>query len=297
MKKSLIITGASGFVGANFIKNSPEYFIKEVDLIEQNISTIDFSGYTSVLHLAAIVHQMKSAPEEEYFKINCDLAFDVAIHAKEQGVKHFIFMSTVKVFGEFTLLEEPMNELSKCYPLDAYGKSKYKAEKLIQSLESENFKVAIIRSPLVYGSSVKANMLNLIKLVDKFSFLPFGKIQNKRSMVYVGNLVALIKIIINKEASGIFIAGDNVSLSTTRLVELIGKCLNKRVFLFRLPQIVRFTLKYFKPNYFSRLYGSFEFDNSKTNKSLDFTPPFSVEDGILDMVEWYKTKDANKNAI
>lgn len=294
MESKLLITGSSGFIGKSFIKNSSEYLIKEVDLIKQNISDIDISGYTTVLHLAAIVHQLKGTPDEEYFKINSNLAYDVAFRAKEQGVKHFVFMSTVKVYGESTLLGESLNEFSECYPQDAYGKSKYKGEKMIQALEDENFKVAIIRSPLVYGSEVKANMLNLIRLIDKFPLLPLGSINNRRSMVYVGNLVELMNCIIHKKASGVFIAGDQNSLSTTWLVELISKHLNKNIVLFALPTIFRNFIKYFRPDFFSRLYGSFEIDNSSSNKALGFTPPFSADEGISEMVKWYKACSSDK---
>jgi UDP-glucose 4-epimerase len=230
---------------------------------------------------------MQGAPEEQYFKINRDLDYEVAKRAKEHGVKHFVLMSTAKVFGESTTNKPAYNENSDCKPLDAYGKSKYEAEKLIHDLEDDNFKVAIVRSPLVYGAGVKANMYNLLKLVDRLPILPLGGVQNKRSIVYVGNLIALLKHIIEVQASGVFIAGDRLSLSTTELTQIIGRAFNKSILLPQVP-FIRSIVGKLKPTIIERLFGSLELDNSLTNKILGFVPPFSTEEGIKEMVEWYK---------
>jgi UDP-glucose 4-epimerase len=291
MKNKILITGSSGFVGTNFIKMSPGYEICEIDLLIQKVDEINFSGVDSVLHLAALVHKMKGASQEQYFKVNRDLAFEMAKRAKDRGVKHFILMSTAKVFGESTNHTEPWNENSKCNPIDAYGKSKFAAEKLIRGLEDDDFAVAIVRSPLIYGAGVRANMFNLIKLVDKFPLLPLGGLNNKRSMVYIGNLVALLNLIINKHASGVFIAGNSFPISTTELVQQISRSLAKRRILIRVPNFLLKIARIFKPAIVDRLIGSLVLDNIKTNKVLDFIPPYSIEQGINEMVDWYqKTK-------
>lgn len=294
---NLLITGSSGFVGSNFVKNSKDFNITEIDLLVKKVEELDCTAIDTVLHLAALVHQMKGAPEDQYLKINRDLALEVAIVAKKQGVKQFVFMSTVKVFGESTTEETSWNESSKCNPEDAYGRSKFEAEKLLLELQDENFNVAIIRSPLVYGPGVKANMFNLISLIDKFPILPLGGINNKRTMVYIGNLIALIQHIINKRASGIFIAGDTGSISTTSLVKMIAESLNKKVILIKIPKLIIFALSKLKPNSFRRLFGSFEIDNSKTNQILNFVPPFTKEEGISEMVEWYRNTFQITNKI
>jgi UDP-glucose 4-epimerase len=282
------ITGFSGFIGTNFIKNSAELNITGVDLLTQKVTDIDFTGIDSVLHLAALVHQMKGAPEEQYFKVNRDLAYEIAKKAKSQGVTQFVFMSTAKVFGESTTGKPAWDENSPCHPEDAYGRSKYEAEKLLLGLQDEHFKVAIVRSPLVYGVGVKANMYNLVKLVNRIPILPLGGIGNVRSMVYVGNLVALLKHIINTQASGVFIAGDKEPLSTTKLVQLVSKASNKKVVLFKVPRFILSMVRMIKPSIVDRLFGSLELDNSSTNRKLDFTPPYSSEVGIREMVDWYK---------
>jgi len=286
----IIITGSSGFVGSNFIKLSADQDIFEVDLLTTSPEEIDFGGVNSVLHLAALVHQMKGAPEDQYFKVNRDLAFEVAKRAKEQGVKQFVLMSTAKVYGESTANGVYWNEESECLPTDFYGKSKYEAERLIRGLEDETFKVAIVRSPLVYGAGVKGNMISLIRMIDKFRILPFNKIDNKRSMVYIGNLVALLNTIIERQASGIFIAGDNAPISTTALVTLIANELKKSYYLFKLPKPLLKTLELIKPELVNRLFGSLVLDSTNTFHTLNFTPPYSTKEGIAEMIKWYKSQ-------
>ena len=209
-------------------------------------------------------------------------------NAKKAGVKQFIFLSSVKVYGAFNPSSGPWNEDSICNPDDSYGKSKYEAEIALRKLEDANFTVSIVRTPLVYGVGVKANMLSILRLVDRFPILPLAKVSNKRSFTSAENLVAFLDRIIEKRASGVFIAMDENPLSTTELVNSISKYLNKKVFLFQMPDLFVEVGKKLVPKVFDRLYGSFEMDNSKTLKTLDFKPPYSTEEGIKKMVEAYK---------
>jgi len=286
-----LITGSSGFVGTNFIALSSNFNIQTVDLLSVNPTDINFEAIDSVLHLAALVHQMKGAPEQLYFKVNRDLAFEVAKRAKDQGVKQFVLMSSAKVYGESTSNGGYWNEESECFPTDPYGKSKLEAERLIRGLEDDNFKVAIVRSPLVYGAGVKANMLSLIRLVDRFPLLPLGNIQNKRSIVYIGNLVALLNTIIEQQVSGVYIAGDRSPLSTSQMIRFIALAFSKRIFLIKIPIFIMAIIGKIVPSIVDRLYGSLVLDNSNTNRVLDFTPPYSSEEGLREMVEWYKTRN------
>lgn len=288
MIKNIAITGSSGFIGTYFIKNNSEFSIQEVDLLTSKVEEVSFTGIDSVLHLAALVHQPKGKNDDEYFKINRDLAFNTAKRAKSHGVKQFVLMSTVKVYGESTTNQAPWDENSDCNPEDSYGQSKFEAEKLILTLKDDTFKVAIIRSPLVYGAGVKANMYSLIKLISKFPILPLGGINNKRSVVYIGNLSALTTKVINDQASGLFIAGDKDPMSTSQISISIAHSLNKRIRLIKMPQILQKALKSLGPSYYNRLYGSLLVDNRKTNEFLSFSPPFSSEQGIQIMVEWYQ---------
>jgi len=230
--RKILITGANSFVGTNFIRFSLNNDIREISLFENNPDEIDFTSYNVVIHLVAIVHQSEQIQEAEYFRINRDLCLKVAERAKKGGVKQFIFLSTVKVYGEYNPVSGPWNEDSVCIPEDAYGKSKYEAEIALRKMEAKDFTVSIIRTPLVYGVGVKANMLSILRLVDRVSVLPLADVNNKRSFTSAENLVAFIDRIIERRASGIFIAMDEKPLSTTELVNLISKHLNRKVYLF-----------------------------------------------------------------
>jgi nucleoside-diphosphate-sugar epimerase len=280
----ILITGANSFVGTNYCGYSRNKSVKEISLFDIKPAAIDFTQVDIVIHLVAIVHQSKRIHEEQYFKVNRDLCINVAECAKKAGVKQFIFLSTVKVYGEYNPDSGPWDEDSICHPDDSYGKSKYEAEIALKKMETAEFVVSIIRTPLVYGTGVKANMLSILKLVDRFPILPLAGVNNKRSFTSAENLVAFIDCIIDRRASGIFIAMDEKPLSTPELVNLISRYLNKKIYLIKMPEVFVRLGKYLIPKIFDRLYGSFEMDNSKTLRKLDFSPPLSTEEGIGKMV-------------
>ena len=273
---------------------------------------MDCSDVDVVFHLSALVHQMGGASAEEYDRVNVTQTLELARKAKESGVKHFVFMSTVKVYGEET--DSVYTEHSECHPEDEYGKSKLKAEIELLGLsedgvgDSDGFSVSIIRTPIVYGYGVKANIKSLVSLVSKVPVLPFGGIENRRSMVYVGNLCHLVDVVIgfrvkhgmtenchselDSESHNIFLASDDEPLSTTRLIELIAKNLGKKIYLVKIQffqgkfatQPFETFLKLLKPSFHKRLYGSLEVDNSITKELLlceaKASLPYSVEEGI-----------------
>lgn len=284
----ILLIGTNSFVGRNFIKASKHKEVEEISLYRNKPEEIDFSPYDVVIHLVAIVHQSRKIDENEYYKVNRDVCLQVAAQAKSAGVKQFIFLSTVKVYGEFVPGSEPWHEDSVCFPEDPYGKSKYQAELGLRQMEDAGFAVSIIRTPLVYGAGVRANMLNLIRLVDKFPILPLANINNHRSFTSAENLAAFMDRIIEKNASGIFIAMDETPLSTTALVDLISRKLGKKVLLFKIPDVLVKLGSLLIPRIFDRLFGSFEIDNRRTLRRIDFKPPLSIEEGITRMVEEYK---------
>ena len=284
--KKILLTGTSGFIGSYFIqKYERRYDIKSFSFLKDDINSLDCSETGVVFHLSALVHQMGGASKEEYERVNVTQTLLLANKAKENGVGHFVFMSTVKVYGEES--DGVYAETSECHPQDEYGESKLKAERELSKLEDENFKVSIIRTPIVYGYGVKANIKNLISLVDKAPILPFGGIQNKRSMVYVGNLCHLADKIVQERKSGIFLASDDEPLSTTKLIELIANELGKKTRLFNAP-LFPWLLKLLKPSFHKRLYESLEVDNAHTKESLSLVNPYSVEDGIRYMIHGEK---------
>jgi len=280
--KQILLTGSNGFVGNYFkINYKNKYKINTFSFLNNNFEDLDLSDTATIIHLSALVHQMGGASKEEYERVNVTQTLDLAQKAKGSGVGHFVFMSSVKVYGEES--SGVYSEVTECHPQDEYGVSKLNAELELQKLEDDSFKVSIVRTPIVYGYGVKANIKNLISLVTKVSILPFGNINNKRSMVYIGNLCHLVDIIIEKKQSGIFLAADDKPLSTTKLIELIDRELDKKVYLLSIP-LFPWLLKKLKLSFYKRLYESLEVDNTKTKEMLNLKNPYSVEDGIRYMI-------------
>lgn len=284
-KKTLMITGASGFIGSNFIERyKDKYNIIPVDLLKIKPEEIDFKGVDTVLHLAALVHQMKGAPREKYFEVNTELTRRVAEEAKKQGVRHFVFYSTVKVYGyDGDLYNHTMilNEKSECKPMnDPYGESKWEAEKILRRLEDNNFKIGIIRPPMVYGKGVKGNMESLIKLVKMLPILPFNYDKNRRSLVNIENLMYLTTLVIDKEASGVFLPLDEKNISLKEIVEGIEKAYNLKRINIPMIQPIFWLLTKMKPNIMVRLFGTLQFDNRLTKEKLGYIAKVKYVEGI-----------------
>lgn len=279
----ILLTGARGFIGSYFQKEyAHKYTIQTFSFLRDDMETLHVKDVEVIIHLSALVHHMAGASDESYKRVNIDQTLQLAQKAKENHVKHFIFMSTVKVYGEER--DSAYTEISSCHPEDAYGRTKLKAEQELQALADENFIVSIIRTPVVYGRGVKANMQNLMKLIDTMPLLPLGGIANKRSFVYIGNLCALLDTLINQQKGGIFLAGDDAPLSTTELIQELAKAKNKKLFLIQLPLFAMF-LKWVKPSFYKRLFESLTVDNSKTKESLHFKNPYSTQEGIALMIQ------------
>lgn len=280
---NILLTGSTGFIGSYFLeKYSEKFVINTFSFQRDNFKSLNLIGIETVVHLSALVHQINDASLEQYEKINVMQTINLAKKAKRDGVRHFVFMSTVKVYGEEASL--PYNENSLCAPQDDYGKSKYKAEQELKILEDEKFIVSIIRTPIVYGKGVKANIKNLINLVQKVSILPLQNIYNKRSIVYIGNLCYLMAEVITQKQSGIFLASDDKPLNTTGLIELIAKNLNKKIFLVKIP-FFETMLRLIKPSFHKRLYGSLEVNNTLTKEKLHFKNPYTTEEGFNNMIQ------------
>jgi UDP-glucose 4-epimerase len=286
----LLITGASGFIGSYFINAyQDKYSIQAFSFLHDEIESLHVKGVDAVLHLSALVHQMGGASDEEYERVNVAQTLHLAQKAKASGVKQFVFMSTVKVYGEES--DEVYTKCSTCRPQDAYGRSKHRAEEELLKLEDENFKISIIRTPIVYGAGVKANIQSLTRLIQKLPILPFGGIHNKRSFVYVGNLCHLVNEVLLQQKSGIFLCADDAPLSTTRLCELIAQGLGKKVWLIKIP-FFETIVKKLKTAMHRRLYGNLEVDNTTTKNTLNLKNPYSTEEGIKLMLK-SESKKAN----
>lgn len=276
----LLLTGANGFIGTYFQKQYVQkYTIQTFSFLNDNFESLHVKGIDAVVHLSALVHQPKTS-QEVYERVNIRNTLSLARKAKESGVKQFIFMSTIAVYDEALT---QICENSTLKPNTFYGITKLEAEKQLLSLEDEDFIVSIIRPPMVYGFNAPGNMKSLNCLIDKVSVIPLGGINNKRSFVYVGNLCAMIECIIEKRKSGIFLCADDEPLSTTRLIELIAKAKQKKVYLLHV-KILKVLLKWLKPSFYKRLFGSLEVGNTQTKRILDFKNPYTAKEGIELMV-------------
>lgn len=281
----ILLTGATGFIGSFFYLNYQDKFEIKSFSFQKDLNTLNIKNIDTLVHLSALVHQMDGALEEAYESVNVRKTIALAKKAKESGVKRFVFMSSIKVYGEEN--NSAYNEKTSCHPRDPYGKSKLDAEEALMALQDKTFSVAIIRTPIVYGEGVKANILKLVELVDKCRILPFGGIHNRRSMIYVGNLAHLIVEIIKQKKNGIFLASDDHPISTSEFIQDISKALDKRTLLITfLP--LKIILKRFKPQLYHRLYGDLYINNNETRTLLNLHNPFTRTEGIERMIKWYK---------
>lgn len=312
----VLVTGASGFVGQHLVKELQLQNIRVMS-VGRNKSTSqaddfyvvkDFSdasawqaplaGCDVVIHLAARVHVMKEKspnPLDEFRQVNVNGTLTLAKQAEKAGIKRFIYVSSVKVNGEFTRDNIGFGETDTPSPEDAYGVSKLEAEDGLISLANEtNMEVVIIRPPLVYGSGVKANFFSLIKLVKRGVPLPLGAINNKRSFLYVENLVSLIFCCIRHPAAAnqIFLVSDGCDLATPELIQRIASALDVKTRLIPIPQsIIELIAKLMgKKNLAQRLCGNLQVDISKARQLLNWQPPFTVDEGLKKTVAGLHSK-------
>jgi nucleoside-diphosphate-sugar epimerase len=304
--RGILVTGASGFVGQALCA---ALTAQQYDVIATVRSNIHINGCKSlpvghidgqtdwsfaltdvnvVVQLAARVHVMNDTsvdPLAEFRKVNVEGTLNLARQASKAGVKRFIFVSSVKVNGEHTEAGKPFNENSDPAPQDAYGISKLEAEQgLLNIAQETGMEVVIIRPPLVYGAGVKANFASMMRAVRRGIPLPLGAIHNKRSFVYVGNLVSIIICCIDHPAAAnqVFMVSDGNDLSTTQLLRSCAEALGVKARLLPVPQkmLELGAALIGKRDVAQRLCGNLQVDISKARTMLGWSPPFSVADGL-----------------
>ena len=206
--KKILITGTNSFVGTSverwLMKEPENYRVDTVDTMNEKWREADLSLYDTVFHVAGIAH-VDPKPEMAplYYKVNRDLTIEIAKHAKDCGVRQFIFMSSKIVYqASKSLKGDVVTRDSKPNPNDFYGDSKLQAENGLKELESPNFRVAILRPCMIYGPQGKGNFLRLAWLATKAPFFP--EWHNKRSMLYIDNLAEFVKQIIDRNLQGTF---------------------------------------------------------------------------------------------
>lgn len=234
--KRILITGADSYIGCSvekWIKSSEgAYQIDTVDMRGEDWKEKSFSGYDAVFHVAGIAHVSADPKLQDlYFSVNRNLTIATAKKAKADGVKQFIFMSSIIVYGNSAKVgkEKWISEETKAAPADFYGQSKLEAEQGIKPLESDTFKVAIIRPPMIYGKGSKGNYVRLAKLAKKIPFFP--DVKNTRSMLHIDNLCEFVRLLIEHEEGGTFYPQNREYVTTGEMVKVIAKCHNKKIHL------------------------------------------------------------------
>ena len=243
--KKILITGINSYVGTSlekWLKNYPKKFsIDKISLRDDKWMEKDFSDYDVIFHVAGIAH-VSSDPkmEETYYKVNCDLTIQTAKKAKAEGVMQFIFMSSIIVYGD-SKRKRVINKKTSPSPRNFYGNSKLMAESGLKLLEDENFKVVIVRPPMIYGQGSKGNYPKLAKVASKLPIFP--DIENQRSMLYIDNLCEFIRLMVENEESGLFFPQNREYVKTSEMVKLIADVYGKEI---KLTKVFNPFLKFFK---------------------------------------------------
>ena len=237
--KRILITGAGSFIGMSFeryLTQWPErYSVDTLDMLDENWKEKSFAGYDAVYHVAGIAHSDSGAISPEraklYYRVNTDLTVETARKAKQDGAKQFIFMSSAIVYGDSAPVGKDKMITAETVPVPAnsYGDSKLQAEKGILPLQDERFKVVILRPPMVYGKGSKGNYPILSKLARKLPLFPM--VENRRSMIYIENLLEFVRLMVENEEQGIFWPQNTEYSNTALLVKQIAEAHGKKILL------------------------------------------------------------------
>jgi len=234
--KSILITGKNSCIGTslvNWLMREPDkYKVDTVDMKDGSWKEKDFSSYDVVFHVAGIAH-VSSDPkmEDMYYKVNRDLTIETAEKAKAEGVKQFIFMSSIIVYGDSSSSKRVIDRNTAPTPSNFYGNSKLQAEEGIKHLESDDFKIVVVRPPMIYGKGSKGNYPKLANMAKKIPVFP--DIDNERSMLHIDNLCEFIKVMIDHEETGLYFPQNKEYVNTSELVRMIAEVHGKKIMMTR----------------------------------------------------------------
>lgn len=294
--KKILITGTDSYIGNSveqyltaYQKAAGEtiYQTDRISLRDNTWGRASFAGYETVFHTVGIAHadlgQVSEEEKQQYYAINCDLALKAAEKAKREGVKQFIYMSSIIVYGDSAPAGKQKNVTENTIPSPAnfYGDSKYQAEIKLQKLQTDDFHIAIVRAPMIYGKNSKGNFPVLIKLAAKLPVFP--QIRNQRSMLYVENLAEFIRLLTEAGSGGIFFPQNAGYVTTAEMVRQIGQALGRNVHLWKiLNPLVRLASK--MPGKLggmtNKAFGSLTIDQKLSNRVITGYQIYSFEESV-----------------
>ncbi|MDP4028645.1 MAG: SDR family oxidoreductase [Gallionella sp.] len=310
-----LVTGANGFVGqylcaelfrqGQTVRAAVRSASAHIDDVEVAVvGAID--GETNwadvlrdvdvVIHIAARVHVMKDAaadPLSEFLRVNMQGTANLAYQAAVAGVKRLVYVSSIKVNGERTTETQPFVESSQPDPQDPYAVSKWQGEQALRQIAQEtDLEAVIVRPPLVYGTGVKGNFIRLLAAVGKGIPLPLASVRNKRSLIYLGNLVdALILCASHPAAAGkTYLVRDGEDISIPDLVRQLASGLGRHARLFPLSvELMRGLGSLFgKLESVERMVGSLRVNDDLIRKELGWKPRFTLQQGLQATALWYR---------
>lgn len=304
----VLITGATGFIGRAVVDRAMasrmriRALVRRPDsrfpaivepVVVSDLSDIAnrsdvFRGVKTVVHLAAKVHvrpEQSAHNEPDYVRTNTFATLALARQAAEAGVRRFVYVSSIKVNGEYTLPSQPYTPYDRPNPCGPYALSKWEAEQRLMEVASDTgLEVAIIRPPLVYGPGVGANFLAMMTWLYRRIPLPLAAVSNKRSLVALDNLVDLILICSRhtNAANQVFLVSDGEDISTPDLMRRLGRAMDCPARLFPVPPalLVGAAMALGKRAVTSRLLGSLQVDITKTREMLGWEPPVTLDQGL-----------------
>lgn len=312
----VLVTGANGFVGRPLCRSLAAAGYSVRGTTRASAHTVDADEFYAVgdigpntnwtgalrdvdivVHLAAQVHVMEESSEgllAKFRSVNVAGTERLARAAATAGVRRIVYVSSVKVNGESTK-GKPFKEADPPEPRGPYAISKWEAEqRLCQISKETGIEVVILRPPLVYGPEVKANFLSLMKLVDRGLPLPLGSVDNRRSLLYVGNLTgAITACIAHPEAAGkTFLLSDGEDVSTSCLIRRLAWSLGKRARLVPFPPALMRAMGHIsgRSAAVERILGSLEVDSSKIRCTLGWQAPYTLEEGLKETVRWFESE-------